>query len=231
MAVYTTPVPVSTGELATAAVHNVQVLDNIVHLHDRIEDLEADLAASAFVPTGVVIWWAKNSAQPTGYLECNGQAVSRTTYAALFAIFGTNYGVGDGSTTFNLPNTAERVIVGKAPSGDAATVGNTGGAFNHTHTGPLHAHTSPAHLHNGPSHTHDMANTTGFNNPNQDGGAGDTSLVEGGDQRHTHSIVGFSGPAGDGATSLTAVTTDAAGNGATGAANQAYLVLMAIIKT
>lgn len=41
---------------------------------------------------------------PAGWLECNGQAVSRTTYAGLFAVIGTTYGVGDGSTTFNLPN-------------------------------------------------------------------------------------------------------------------------------
>jgi microcystin-dependent protein len=41
---------------------------------------------------------------PPGYLPCNGSAVSRTTYADLFAVLGTHYGVGDGSTTFNLPN-------------------------------------------------------------------------------------------------------------------------------
>ena len=40
---------------------------------------------------------------PVGWLECNGQAVSRTTYAELFELIGTTYGVGDGSTTFNLP--------------------------------------------------------------------------------------------------------------------------------
>ena len=44
------------------------------------------------------------STAPTGYLECSGVAVSRTTYAALFAVTSTTFGVGDGSTTFNLPN-------------------------------------------------------------------------------------------------------------------------------
>lgn len=43
------------------------------------------------------------SVAPTGWLICNGNAVSRTTYANLFAVIGTTYGVGDGSTTFNLP--------------------------------------------------------------------------------------------------------------------------------
>lgn len=63
-------------------------------------------AASAIplaVPTGSVFYFAANSA-PTGYLACDGSAVSRSTYAALFAVTGTAYGPGDGSTTFNLPD-------------------------------------------------------------------------------------------------------------------------------
>ena len=52
------------------------------------------------------------SAAPTGWLECNGGAVSRTTYAALFAVIGTLWGIGDGSTTFNLPETRGEFIRG-----------------------------------------------------------------------------------------------------------------------
>ena len=52
------------------------------------------------------------STAPTGWLFCHGQAVSRTTYATLFAAIGTNYGEGDGSTTFNLPDFRGRVPVG-----------------------------------------------------------------------------------------------------------------------
>ena len=55
------------------------------------------------VPSGAVFCIAVASV-PSGYLECNGAAVSRTTYAALFAIIGTNYGTGNGSSTFNLPD-------------------------------------------------------------------------------------------------------------------------------
>lgn len=55
------------------------------------------------VPPGAVMAFAR-SAPPLGWLECAGQAVSRTTYAALFAAIGTTFGAGDGSTTFNLPN-------------------------------------------------------------------------------------------------------------------------------
>ena len=67
-----------------------------------------DQAASSFfpsnaVPAGAVNSFAMNSA-PSGWLSCNGNAVSRTTYAALFSAIGTTYGTGDGSTTFNLPD-------------------------------------------------------------------------------------------------------------------------------
>ena len=56
------------------------------------------------------------SATPAGFLPCDGSAVSRATYALLFAVIGTTYGVGDGSTTFNLPNLKGRVIVGYSAS-------------------------------------------------------------------------------------------------------------------
>lgn len=55
-------------------------------------------------PSGSVVMWAGSSA-PTGWLLCDGATISRTTYAALFAIVGTTYGAGDGSTTFKLPDT------------------------------------------------------------------------------------------------------------------------------
>lgn len=63
------------------------------------------------LPAGTILSYGGSSA-PTGYLMCNGQAVSRATYASLFAIIGTNYGVGDGSTTFNLPDYTNRVAQG-----------------------------------------------------------------------------------------------------------------------
>jgi phage-related tail fiber protein len=66
---------------------------------------------SSIVPIGSVFYFAASSA-PTGYLSCNGAAISRTTYSALFAIISTTYGSGDGSTTFNLPDLRGEFIRG-----------------------------------------------------------------------------------------------------------------------
>ena len=63
------------------------------------------------LPTGSVIPFAGKTA-PTGWRMCQGQAVSRTTYAQLFSVIGTTFGSGDGSTTFNLPDLRGRVAVG-----------------------------------------------------------------------------------------------------------------------
>lgn len=84
-------------------------------------------------PAGTVSMFAGASA-PEGYLMCNGSAVSRTTYAALFAIVGTTYGSGDGSTTFNLPDLRQRFPIGVAASGTGSTLGGTGGTIDHLHT-------------------------------------------------------------------------------------------------
>ena len=81
---------------------------------------------------------------PLGYLMCDGTAVSRTTYAALFAVVGTAYGVGDGSTTFNLPDRRGRFGLGKATSGTGSTLGGTGGTIDHVHA--LDTATSHARL-------------------------------------------------------------------------------------
>lgn len=64
---------------------------------------EAAAVVTIAAPPGAVSMFAANAA-PTGWLECDGAAVSRTTYAALFAVIGTTWGAGDGSTTFTLPD-------------------------------------------------------------------------------------------------------------------------------
>lgn len=79
-------------------------------------------------------------ATPIGWLVCNGSAVSRTTYAALFAAIDIAWGDGDGSTTFNLPDFRGRVPRGVAATGTGDALGDVFGADTHTHTGPSHAH-------------------------------------------------------------------------------------------
>ena len=73
-------------------------------------------------PVGTVIAFAANSA-PDGYLLCNGSAVSRTTYADLYAKIGTTYGSGNGSTTFNLPNLTDKFIQGSGTAGTSMSAG------------------------------------------------------------------------------------------------------------
>ena len=73
-------------------------------------------------PTGVVHAFA-GSTTPAGWLLCDGSAVSRTDYAALYAVIGTTYGTGDGSTTFNLPNLIDKFVEGSATSGTVKSAG------------------------------------------------------------------------------------------------------------
>jgi microcystin-dependent protein len=76
-----------------------------------VAELSNAAIISVVVPTGTV-WMFGGAAAPTGWLLCQGQAVSRTTYAALFAAISTTFGAGDGSTTFNLPGFSARAPVG-----------------------------------------------------------------------------------------------------------------------
>lgn len=80
------------------------------------------------------------SAAPRGHLMCDGAEVSRTTYADLFAVIGTTYGSGNGSSTFNVPNLSGRFPLGKTASGTGSALGTTGGSLDHTHAVPAHFH-------------------------------------------------------------------------------------------
>jgi microcystin-dependent protein len=92
-----------------------------------------------------------------GWLRCDGTAVSRTTYADLFAAIGTGFGVGDGSTTFNLPLTTDKYQVGAGATAIGSLVGANTHTHAHTHTSAGHVHThatTHTHAHSG-THTHD----------------------------------------------------------------------------
>lgn len=114
-----------------------------------------------FVPVGTVMGWLTGT-PPTGWILLDGTPKNRLTYQGLFNLWGTTFGVGDGSTTFNTPDMRGRFFLGKAASGTGSILGGTGGAIDHTHSIGAHTHTissSGTHTHDagtlaGPSHTH-----------------------------------------------------------------------------
>ncbi|WP_432728572.1 phage tail protein [Variovorax sp. W6] len=129
------------------------------------EQLKADWQeALGLDQTGMVCYFAQ-ATPPTGYLKRNGAAVSRTTYARLFAKIGTTYGAGDGSTTFNLPD-GRGVFDRGLDDGRGLDPGRTLGSYqdsanlSHAHgvVDPGHAHaiTDPGHAHgvSDPGHSH-----------------------------------------------------------------------------
>ena len=148
-----------------AALVNGEIGQNLYHeaVYDGTQ-FQLLNPATGWIPAGSVIATAAASA-PNGWLLCAGQAVSRTAYAVLFAAIGTSYGVGDGTTTFNLPDLRGRAVAGldNMNGTDAGrldwanTIGTTGGAQTHTLTTaemPSHTHTQDPHTHTQNAHSH-----------------------------------------------------------------------------
>jgi microcystin-dependent protein len=199
--------------------------------------------SSNIIPAGVIQMWAA-AAAPSGFLLCNGTAVSRTTYATLFAVIGTTFGAGDGSTTFNLPN-----YVNKFPYG--GTLGTTGGTadaivVSHSHSASSGLQ-SADHQHFGTTggqsadHNHGFAVGRYFepaygagegiglgNYPVNTSAAVTTGSVTGAtsnDHNHNFSTGGVS------ANHNHTITVDAAGSSGTNANLPPYLGINFIIKT
>jgi microcystin-dependent protein len=160
--------------------------------------IAGELAALGLTPVGIgTDYWGTSA--PTGWLFAYGQAVSRTTYAALFTVFGTTYGAGDGSTTFNLPDKRGRASFGKDNMGGTAanritnqsggwvgsTLGAAGGAQTHTLTAAeLAAHTHPTTVNlNDPGHQHSLAQ----------GALADQAFVGGGSSTASQAAVNTNG--------------------------------------
>lgn len=96
------------------------------------------------IPTGLITPFGGDTV-PSGWLLCDGSAVSRTTYAQLFELIGTTYGAGDGETTFNVPNLKGKTLVGKDTSQtEFNTLNKTGGEIVHK----LTISEMPSHNHN-----------------------------------------------------------------------------------
>ena len=150
----------------------------------------ANLTGIEGIPTATIVPWSSASV-PSGFLECNGAAVSRSTYSALFAIIGTTYGAGDGSSTFNVPDLQDNVAVGK--SGTKA-LASTGGANTVTSTGNVGGSTANATLTTAQlaSHSHTSANGSSSFNNNPQGGFQGTATTPGGNTGSTGSGTGHS---------------------------------------
>ena len=164
----------------------------------------AQAAADAADKTdiGMIVMSGNNAAPTRGtWLKCDGAAVSRTTYASLFAKLGTTYGAGNGSTTFNLPDFRGVVPRGldegrgldtgralgnyQADSNKSATLtGNTGAGGGHTHTGSTSAAGDHTHLSNGTAGV--GQGNAGPNTIQQSAGSQATSSA--GNHTHTLSI-------------------------------------------
>tara|TARA_Y100001937_G_scaffold116689_1_gene168947 strand:+ start:230 stop:808 length:579 start_codon:yes stop_codon:yes gene_type:complete len=114
----------------------------------------ANLTGIEGIPTATIVPWSSSSV-PSGFLECNGALVSRSTYSALFAVIGTTYGAGDGATTFKLPDLQDNVALGKsgtkalASTGGANTVASSGNIAGSTANATLSTPQLASHSHPG----------------------------------------------------------------------------------
>lgn len=159
----------------------------------------SDPITAISLPTGIYFPYG-GAAAPTGFLLCDGSAVSRTTYAALFAVIGTSYGVGDNSTTFNIPDLRGRTVFGyKSTDSAFNAIGKTGGAkvVNSEH-----------------NHAVDPPNTkSGNNSATENPLTGDGGAAALADSPHTHDVNIASFTSGNGgATNLAVLNPYEVGN-------------------
>ena len=162
----------------------------------------ANLTGIEGIPTATIVPWSSSSV-PTGFLECNGANVSRSTYSALFAIIGTTYGSGDGSSTFGLPDLQDNVAVGKsnnkalASTGGANTVSSAGNISGSTANATLSTAQLASHSHpQGRGNPGSVSNANAQNPPQQQGGGPGNTGSAGSGQGHSHNMsANFSGDA------------------------------------
>jgi microcystin-dependent protein len=175
------------------------------------------LTGGGLAPTGSLTMWAGAVVSPpTGWLACNGANVSRTTYSALFAVVGTTWGAGDGSTTFTLPNLLNGFPVG---AGSTYALAATGGSANATLVSHTHTATSVV---TDPTHKHSVIGSIGGGNGQaQPAGAGTANTV-------TYPETGTT----NASTGITVATTNSTeGASATNANLPPYVAVGFIIKT
>lgn len=157
---------------------------NLNLMQDNIERAINAQVSGDTLPIGTLLPFSGTNI-PENWLLCDGRAISRTDYGQLFQVIGTTYGVGDGSTTFNLPNLKGRVPVGiDGTQTEFDTLGETGGEKTHTLTVdemPSHNHTFRANL----SFTGSGSDGTGLKQ-GTDTRPSDTIANRGGNQAHNN---------------------------------------------
>jgi len=176
---YTAPKTWQFKETWSSEDANTYVRDNIIYLNKN-------------TPIGEIKMFGGATA-PEGFLFCRGQEINRTTYADLYAIVGTYFGVGNGSTTFNLPDTQGRTVFGVSTTDGTFGLGDTGGSktinvyhrhyYSHTHT----------HY-----HTHTYSGTTSYED---DEDSFDSGSDDGANAEHRHTYSGTTSGANVGSTS------------------------------
>jgi len=179
----------------------------------------ANLTGIEGIPTATIVPWSDSSI-PSGFLECDGSAVSRSTHSALFAVIGTTYGAGDGSSTFNVPNLADNVAIGKSNN---KALASTGGANTVASTGSVSGTTANATLSEAQlaSHDHTMPRFGPHSNVSR------IIVAYGNDGRYTPTMnTGNSGSGSAHQHNLSASYT-----GSASSVIQPYLALIYIIKT
>ena len=127
-------------------------------------------------PVGIIMGYS-GSTVPTGWLWCNGSAISRTDYDDLYNVIGVSYGSGDGSTTFNLPDFRNRVMEGGSSMGDFRYISAGIPSYVHSHsastnTAGNHTHTLTTSSAGGHTHTRGSMDITGTVNGYRSGGSG-----------------------------------------------------------
>lgn len=210
-------------------------------------------------PIGGLIPYVGSSVPNANFAFPFGQAISRTTYATLFSLTGTTFGVGDGSTTFNildlrgraifcLDNGAARITVAGGNI-DGTVIGNPGGAQNHTLTSaemPVHTHgaSDPSHNHShsdpghnhtltDPGHAHNLqgATASGFANPTVVEGNSNAATLTGGAISNTTGITLAAAVTGiTNTASFTGITINNAGSGSSHTILPPAMVLPYILR-
>lgn len=182
--------------LAATAITTADILNGTI----LAEDLDATLTAKLAICGEIKMWMT--SSIPTGYLLLDGSAVSRTTYADLFALWGVTFGVGDGATTFNVPDFKLRIPIGLSVANtDYDALGELRGALTHT----MDVTEIAAHTHGMQSHTHAIdhghSHTLGFS-----GNSVNTSNLG----SHSHALTAIKYAVGGGSAPVVTTSADLA---------------------